>query len=107
MMRLMDVFVLPSLAEGISNTILESMASSLPVIATDVGGNSELVQNNNTGYIVPVNDIEKLTETMKNYLDKPELAYTQGKAGRKRIEDCFSLKSMVDHYENVYQKVLN
>ena len=107
MMRLMDVFVLPSLAEGISNTILESMATSLPVIATDVGGNSELVQDNDTGFIVPVNDIEKLTEAMKNYLDNPDLAYKQGQAGRKRIEECFSLKNMVNQYENVYQKVLN
>lgn len=107
MMRLMDVFVLPSLAEGISNTILEAMATSLPVIATDVGGNSELVQNNKTGYLVPVNDIEQLTKTMKVYLDEPELILRQGQAGRKRIEDCFSLKCMVNHYENVYQKVLN
>lgn len=107
MMRLMDVFVLPSLAEGISNTILESMATSLAVIATDVGGNSELVKDNVTGYIVPVNDIEKLTETMEYYLDNPDLACTQGQSGRKRIEDGFSLKSMINHYENVYQKVLN
>ncbi len=107
LLRLMNVFVLPSLAEGISNTILESMASSLPVIASNVGGNSELVQHNKTGFIVPVNDINTLKNTMKKYLDDPELVSQQGQAGRKRVEDCFSLSGMINHYENVYQKVVN
>ena len=52
-LRALDIFVLPSLAEGISNTILEAMASGLPVIATDVGGNSELVIDGETGHLVP------------------------------------------------------
>jgi len=107
LLRLMNVFVLPSLAEGISNTILESMASSLPVIASNVGGNSELVQHNKTGFIVPVNDINTLKNTMKKYLDDPELVSQQGQTGRKRVEDHFSLSGMINHYENVYQKVVN
>ncbi|MCK5697783.1 MAG: TIGR03088 family PEP-CTERM/XrtA system glycosyltransferase [Gammaproteobacteria bacterium] len=106
-MRLMNVFVLPSIAEGISNTILESMASSLPVIATDVGGNSELVIDNKTGYIIPVNNIEILSNTMEHYLNDPDLINKQGEAGRNRIEDNFSLQDMVKHYEDVYSKVLN
>ncbi len=107
MMRLMDVFILPSLAEGISNTILEAMASSLPVIATDVGGNAELVNENETGFIIPVNDVSVLSASMKKYIDDPLLIEQHGRAGRKRIENCFSLTAMVSHYETIYQKVLN
>ena len=106
-MRLMDVFVLPSLAEGISNTILEAMATSLPVIATDVGGNGELVVAQETGYLVPVDDIDLLTEAMKFYCLNPDKLYEQGQAGRKRIEEHFSLQNMVNLYENVYQRVLS
>jgi glycosyltransferase involved in cell wall biosynthesis len=106
-MRLMDIFVLPSLAEGISNTILEAMATSLPVIATDVGGNKDLVVENETGFIIPVDNIEALTQTMKIYLDTKELILVHGDAGRKRIEENFSMKKMVRKYEQVYQKVLN
>jgi len=106
-MRLMNVFVLPSLAEGISNTILEAMATALPVIATDVGGNKELIVNNKTGFIIPVDNIDVLTQTMKRYLDNKELVMMHGKAGRKRIEENFSMNTMVSHYEQVYKKVLN
>lgn len=106
-MRVMDVFVLPSLAEGISNTILEAMATSLAVIATDVGGNRDLVIENETGFIVPVDNLNELTQTMKMYLDNKELILLHGEAGRKRIEESFSMKKMVRNYEQVYQKVLN
>ena len=60
LMRGLDCFVLPSLAEGISNTILEAMASGLPVIATEVGGNADLVSHGKTGLIVPADDLEAL-----------------------------------------------
>lgn len=105
-MRLIDVFVLPSLAEGISNTILEAMASSLPVIATAVGGNEELVVQNTTGYIIPVNDIKVLQQKMCLYIDNPEKLKIHGAAGRERVEHLFSLNKMVEQYESVYQNVL-
>ncbi len=107
LMRLMDVFVLPSLAEGISNTILEAMATSLPVIATNVGGNAELVLPDSTGYLVDVNNTEQLAETMLTYINNPSLVKRHGDAGRKRIEDNFSLNTMIRQYEQLYQKVIN
>ena len=102
----MDVFVLPSLAEGISNTILEAMATGLPVIATDVGGNSELVIEGETGTLVPVNEREKMSSAMKYYLDQPERIEQQGRAARTRIENSFSLEHMVERYQNVYAELL-
>ena len=64
LLKLMDVFLLPSLGEGISNTVLEAMASGCPVIATEVGGNVELVEEGSTGALVPVGDQAALEEAM-------------------------------------------
>ena len=67
-LRGLDCFVLPSLAEGISNTILEAMASGLPVVATNVGGNAELVESGHTGELVPAGDASALAGQMQRYL---------------------------------------
>ena len=101
-----DCFVLPSLAEGISNTILEAMASGLPVIATDVGGNAELVQSGHTGALVPAADPEALAQQVLAYARDPELARLAGRAGRSRAEQLFSLAAMVERYEKLYQEQL-
>ena len=101
-MQTMDLFVLPSINEGISNTILEAMATALPVIATDVGGNPELVINNQTGYLVPRQDPIAMAEVFKHYLDNPDLIAVHGKAGRARCESTFSLDRMIVDYMNVY-----
>ena len=103
----LDLFVLPSLAEGISNTILEAMASGLPVIATRVGGNPELVEEGETGLLVPPADPVKLAEAIRTYLvDNGKIA-RHGRAGRKRAEAKFSMGAMVDGYLAVYDTVLN
>ncbi len=101
-----DVFVLPSLAEGISNTILEAMASGLPVIATDVGGNAELVDHGATGMLVPSEDPEALAQAMLRYARDPALARAQGAAGRTRAERLFSLDAMVARYTALYDRLL-
>jgi sugar transferase (PEP-CTERM/EpsH1 system associated) len=106
LMRGMDLFVLPSLAEGISNTVLEAMACGLPVIATRVGGNPELVQEGITGSLAPPADPSALAEAMVPYLKNPELAANQGRAGRALSESRFSLESMVNSYIQVYDRVL-
>lgn len=102
----LDVFVLPSLAEGISNTILEAMASRLPVVATRVGGNAELVIDGVTGSLVPPADLEAMARALAGYVRDPELARQQGRAGRERVERQFSLRAMVDGYLAVYDQVL-
>jgi glycosyltransferase involved in cell wall biosynthesis len=72
-MRTLDLFVLPSVNEGISNTILEEMATGLPIIATDVGGNPELVFNDQTSYLVQKQKPGAMAEAFKKYPDSPEL----------------------------------
>ena len=105
-MRGLDCFVLPSLAEGISNTILEAMASGLPVIATAVGGNQELVDAGHTGELVPPADAEVLAQRTLAYARDREKARTAGRAGRARVEREFGLDAMVQQYRNLYDRLL-
>lgn len=106
LLRALDVFVLPSRAEGISNTILEAMACGLPVIATDVGGNAELLVEPDTGFLVPPGEPEALAAAMARHLDAPELGARQGAAGRARVLEKFSLPAMLAGYDRVYQALL-
>ena len=105
-LRGLDCFVLPSLAEGISNTILEAMATGLPVIATNVGGNGELVDAGRTGELVPSADVEVLAQRLVNYAVDQESARAAGRAGRERVERLFSLDCMVQRYRQLYQGCL-
>jgi sugar transferase (PEP-CTERM/EpsH1 system associated) len=104
-LRGLDVFVLPSLAEGISNTLLEAMASGLPVIATNVGGNAELVEDDVTGTLVPPGDVDALARALLRYAD-PALARGTGKAGRVRVEQRFSLDAMITNYADLYERMV-
>lgn len=105
-LRGFDVFVLPSIAEGISNTILEAMASGLPVIATAVGGNAELVEASVTGEIVPSQDVDALAAAMKRYALEPNRAHVHGASGRTRALQRFSLDAMVGEYTALYDRLL-
>ena len=102
----LDCFVLPSLAEGISNTILEAMASGLPVIATDVGGNADLVKSDITGQIVPAGDPEALAHQIVNFANAPDQAKIMGRLGRERVEEKFSMNAMVAAYLGAYDQLL-
>ncbi len=106
-LRNLDLFVLPSLAEGISNTILEAMASGVPVVATRVGGNPELVEDGITGTLTASQDVGGLARAILKYATDPALAQRQGSAGRRRVERRFSLDVMVDGYLNTYDRILN
>lgn len=106
LLQCLDLFVLPSRAEGISNTMLEAMASGLPVIATRVGGNSELVLEGKTGMLVPPADPEALANAMGEYIQDRSLILTHGSAARMRVERQFSMDSMVRGYLDVYDQVL-
>lgn len=101
-----DVFVLPSIAEGISNTILEAMASGLPVIATNVGGNPELVAAGETGALVPAGQPEAMASAMRAYLGTPALVNRHGGEGRRVAASKFALATMVQSYLEVYDSVL-
>ena len=106
LMRCMDLFVLPSLAEGISNTVLEAMASGLPVVATAVGGNPELVEQGVTGQLVPAANHIALADAIAPYVVDRQLLQRQGIASRQRAESRFSMESMVNSYVQVYDRVL-
>lgn len=106
LMRAMDIFVLPSLAEGISNTILEAMSSGLPVVATTVGGNLELVKPGLTGTLVSPQAPDALAQVLSEYCRDPALLRSQGLAARDQIESRFSMEAMTNGYLAVYDKVL-
>ncbi|MCP5152369.1 MAG: TIGR03088 family PEP-CTERM/XrtA system glycosyltransferase [Ectothiorhodospiraceae bacterium] len=102
LLRAFDVFALPSQAEGISNTVLEAMASGVPVVATDVGGNAELLVDGETGVLVPSRDAGALAEALLTYVDDAALRRDHGAAGRARVESTFSLDAMVGAYLDLY-----
>jgi sugar transferase (PEP-CTERM/EpsH1 system associated) len=103
LLRGIDCFVLPSLGEGISNTILEAMATGLPVIASDVGGNPELVRDGITGRLVPAADSSALARAMLDVVRDRASAQRMGAAGRARALSQFSLDGMVRRYRTLYE----
>lgn len=106
LLRLMDLFVLPSLGEGISNTLLEAMASGLPLIATRVGGNPELVDEGINGLLVPVADPAALAQAIGAYLADEEMMRRHGTAGREKIGKRFRWDRCVESYLGVYDDLL-
>ncbi len=105
LLRGMDLFVLPSRAEGISNTVLEAMASGLPVIATRVGGNPDLVVEGETGTLVPPEDPTALADAILTYANDPALRQRYGTHARQLVEERYTLDRMVEHYLDVYDTV--
>lgn len=105
-MRALDCFVLPSRAEGISNTILEAMAAGLPVVATRVGGNAELVADGETGALVPFDDVPALAAQLLQMAEHRGRARQMGEAARALAQRRFSLQAMVGQYEALYDQLL-
>lgn len=106
LLRSMDIFVLPSLGEGISNTVLEAMATGLPVIASAVGGNPELVQEGTTGLLFPAGDADALTHALMTLIDDPALRRHMGRAAAVRIRQNFNWQRTVDSYLGLYDELL-
>jgi glycosyltransferase involved in cell wall biosynthesis len=100
-----DIVVHPSLTEGLSNVILEAMAAGLPVVATRVGGNPELVQDGRTGFLVPKEDERELARTIACLLDDPVSARKFGEAGRERIIREFSIRHLLKQTEELYLRL--
>jgi glycosyltransferase involved in cell wall biosynthesis len=101
-LRALDVYVLCSESEGMSNTILEAMASGRPVVATAVGGNPELVLDGETGLLVRPNHPHQLATAIMKLLREPACRRRLGQGGRRRVEEQFSLEGMVHNYAKVY-----
>ena len=106
LMRALDVFVLPSLAEGISNVILEAMATALPVIATKVGGNAELLRDGVTGRLVASDDVQAMADALLDEYDDPDQARRLGARARAEVQRRFSLDTMVAAYGALYEQCL-
>lgn len=96
------LFVLPSFTEGISLTLLEAMSVGLPVVATQVGGNPEVVHPAQTGLLVPSNDSQSLAEAIERVWNDPPFGSLLGQAGRSRVESQFDIRAMVARYERLY-----
>ena len=105
-MSAFDIFVLPSLREGLSNTILEAMASGLPIIASHVGGNNEIVKQNYSGYLYPVNEIEKLFAHAQHFYDDPVVLKSFSQNARYHLIDNFSLQKMIENYQITYRELI-
>lgn len=100
------VSVLPSHSEGLSNTLLESMGAGVPVVATDIGGNPEVVEQGVTGFLVPPHDPPSLADAIVKLLVDRDLAERFGAAGRRRALDHFSLDRMIARTEQLYRDLL-
>lgn len=102
----MDVYVLPSLSEGLNMSLLEALALERPTIATSAGGNGEVILNRRTGLLVPPRDVEALTGAIEWMLDNPEPARRLGEAGRHRVAEVFSQEKMCAETLALYDELL-
>jgi glycosyltransferase involved in cell wall biosynthesis len=101
-----DIFVLPSRSEGFSNAVIEAMAASLPVVATDVGGNAEAVIDGTNGYIVKANDVAALFEAIEKLLGDPAKAIAMGASGRILAVEKFTIDAMMRSVTARYRALL-
>jgi len=104
--RALDLFVLPSLREGISNTLLEAMACGRACVATRAGGNPEILPEGIAGALVRVEDDDALAEAILRYIDNPDLIRGHGLAARLHVVHNFSLETMVANYGELYRSLL-
>jgi glycosyltransferase involved in cell wall biosynthesis len=106
LLKVIDIVVIPSLQESFPRVALEAMAMKLPVIATEVGGLPEAVVNGRTGIIIPAGDSGALSEAVKCLADNPGLRNDMGSAGRKRVEEKFSLGRNIQSTEDLYLELI-
>jgi glycosyltransferase involved in cell wall biosynthesis len=101
-----DAFALPSVAEGMSNSLLEAMATSLPCLASRIGGNIDLLEEGRTGRLLPPHDVDAWSSAIVQVLDDHQLARRLGTAARQRVEAEFALPVVVDRYLGLYRRML-
>lgn len=106
LLRLADICILPSLSEGMSNAILEYMAAGKPVVASNVGGTPELVDDQVTGFLFNKGNSNQFKEVLVRLINDKSLRESMGAAGRKKVEEQFSMQGMIKHYKNFYDSLL-
>ncbi len=100
-----DLYALPSLCEGISNSLLEAMAAGVPVVASDTGGNPEVTSDGKSGLLFPVGDAEELARKLLLLSNRPAEREKLAGAAMQGVREHFSLASMVRRYEEMYESV--
>lgn len=106
LLTIMDLFALPSHREGMPRTVLEAMAAGKPVVATNIRGCREEVVHEATGLLVPVGDSDALADAILRVLSDEELASRMGEAGRKRVEEEFDEKLVLERQSKVYHQLV-
>jgi glycosyltransferase involved in cell wall biosynthesis len=106
LLQAFDIFVLPSLYEGLPRAVMEAMSVGLPCVVTDVGGNAEAVIHGETGFVWPVGDFASFASSLENLLRNPSLRNAMGLAGRARAQKVFSANRMAQQYEYLYMSLL-
>ena len=99
-----NLFLFPSRHEGMPNAVLEAMASGLPVVATKIAGNEELVVDGETGKLVPAEDVDALRESLRPLLVEAQMREQMGRAARQRVKSSFSWAHVAQRYENILQR---
>jgi len=102
-----DIFVLPSRREGMSNALLEAMTCAMPIVATDISGNQDLIKNNISGLLVPPEDTEKLAAAIIFMLQNPERSMSMGREAYRTVVEKCEMKKVTDDYLRLYNKILN
>jgi sugar transferase (PEP-CTERM/EpsH1 system associated) len=102
LLNAMDIYVLSSISEGMNLTLLEAMSAALPVVATDVGGNGELVENGVTGRLVGLGDVDAMTKLLREFATSADKRRAMGSAGRESIIRRFDERVMIAHYLKLY-----
>ena len=106
LIQCMDLFVLCSFSEGTSMALLEAMATGVPVVVTDVGGNPEIVINGETGWVVPSNSVEALSQAILDAISDAPKRRRFGVAAKRRFEDRFAFDRMIENYRRLYLTLL-
>jgi sugar transferase (PEP-CTERM/EpsH1 system associated) len=107
MLNALDVYVLPSISEGISNSLLEAMATGLPVVAAATGGNPEVIVDGESGLLFPVGDAEGLAKILLDLHAKQDLRAQLGQGALRRVSENFSIDSMVRNYAQMYESLVS
>ena len=101
-----DLFVLPSHWEGISMALLEAMATGLPIVATDVGGNPEVIEHGRSGLLVAPSNPQQLSEAISRLIENPTLRQEMGQSGKKRCQERYNIEIIVEQLDALYKNIL-
>ncbi|MHB1558839.1 MAG: glycosyltransferase, partial [Isosphaeraceae bacterium] len=105
-LRAADLFVLPSVAEGMSNSLLEAMATALPCVASRIAGNTDLIDDGRNGRLVERAEPSAWAAAILELLDDPESARLLGESARRRIDEEFALPVVVNRYVDLYRRMI-